>query len=100
MAILFYISLFLYVSALSVAAKVIDFDFWARIVVGKTFFQTGKLLSFDFQSFGPTREWFDHEWGASLIFYSVLDKFGDWGILLFKTIILFLVFFIITIKVR
>lgn len=96
MAILFYISLFLYVSALSVAAKVIDFDFWARIVVGKTFFQTGKLLSFDFQSFGPTREWFDHEWGASLIFYSVLDKFGDWGILLFKTIILFLVFFIIT----
>lgn len=96
MIVIFYISLFLYVASLSLITKNIDFDFWARIVVGKTFFQTGKLLNFDFQSFGPTRQWFDHEWGSSLIFYQILDKFGDTGIFVFKTVILFLVFFIIS----
>ena len=54
---------------MSVITNVVDFDLWARIVVGKTFFQTGELLNFDFQSFGPTRQWFDHEWGSSLVFY-------------------------------
>ncbi len=96
MIILFYIALFLYVSTISVTSAIIDYDFWARIIVGKTFFQTGKLLNFDFQSFGPTRQWFDHEWGSSLIFYQILDKFGDKGIFIFKAITIFLVYFIIT----
>ena len=43
----------------------------------KLFFKHGELLNFDFQSFGPTRQWFDHEWGSSLVFYQILDKFGD-----------------------
>lgn len=96
MIIIFYISLFLYIATLSIAANIIDYDFWARLIVGKTFFQTGKLLNFDFQSFGPTRQWFDHEWGSSLIFYSILDKFGDKGIIFFKIIMIFIVYFIIT----
>ena len=96
MIILFYISLFLYIATLSISVNIIDYDLWARLVVGKTFFQTGKLLNFDFQSFGPTRQWFDHEWGSSLIFYSILDKFGDVGIIIFKTLAIFLTYFIIT----
>lgn len=96
MIIIFYAALFLYIMTLSVTTNIIDFDFWARLVVGKTFFQTGKLLNFDFQSFGPTRQWFDHEWGSSLIFYQILDKFGDTGIIIFKAIVLFLTYFIIT----
>ncbi len=96
MIILFYIALFLYISTISIIPTIIDYDFWARIVVGKTFFQTGKLLNFDFQSFGPTRQWFDHEWGSSIIFYQILDKFGDKGIFIFKAVTIFMVYFIIT----
>ena len=96
MIIVFYISLFLYIANISLISTNIDPDFWARIIVGKTFFQTGTLLNFDFQSFGPTRQWFDHEWGASLIFYSILDKFGDVGIITFKIVIVFVTYFILT----
>jgi len=96
MIVIFYISLFLYIFTISICTNGVDFDFWARLVVGKTFFQTGTLLNFDFQSFGPTRQWFDHEWGSSLIFYSILDKFGDIGIIIFKTILIFLTYFLIT----
>ncbi len=96
MIIIFYISLFLYITLISLVPTIIDFDLWARLIVGKTFFQTGKLLNFDFQSFGPTRQWFDHEWGSSLIFYSILDKFGDVGIYIFKAIVIFLIYFTIT----
>ena len=96
MTILFYISLFLYTFTVSVISNVVDYDLWARIVVGKTFFQTGKLLNFDFQSFGPTRQWFDHEWGSSLVFYQILEHFGDFGLIVFKAIVLFIVFFILT----
>ena len=96
MSVLFYISLFLYTFTMSVITNGVDFDFWARIVVGKTFFQTGELLNYDFQSFGPTRQWFDHEWGSSLVFYQILDKFGDFGLIVFKSIMIFITFFILT----
>lgn len=96
MSALFYISLFLYTFTLSVVTNIVDFDFWARIVVGKTFFQTGKLLNYDFQSFGPTRQWFDHEWGSSLVFYQILDKFGSFGLIVFKSLMIFITFFILT----
>ena len=96
MIIVFYISLFLYIFTLAISANIVDFDFWARLAVGKTFFQTGSLLNFDFQSFGPTRQWFDHEWGASLIFYSILDNFGEVGLIVFKSILIFITYFIIT----
>lgn len=74
----------------------VDYDFWARLIVGKTFFQTGTLLNFDFQSFGPTRQWFDHEWGSSLIFYGILDNFGETGLIIFKIIMNFLIIFMVT----
>ena len=96
MVIFFYIALFLYISTLSILTKEVDFDFWARLIVGKTFFQTGSLMNFDFQSFGPTRQWFDHEWGSSLIFYTILDKFGEIGLFVFKILILFATYFILT----
>ncbi len=96
MIIIFYVSLFLYTLTMSIIANVVDFDLWARVVVGKTFFQTGKLLNFDFQSFGPTRQWFDHEWGSSLVFFQIVDKFGDFGLIIFKAIIIFITLVILT----
>jgi len=96
MNILFYSALFSYILTLSIIQSAVDPDFWARIIVGKTFFQTGTLLNYDFLSFGPTRRWFDHEWGSSLIFYQILDKFGDFGLIIFKAVMIFAIYFIIT----
>ncbi len=88
--------MFLYISTISIMSTYVDYDFWARLIVGKTFFQTGTLLNFDFQSFGPTRQWFDHEWGSSLIFYGILDNFGETGLIIFKIIMNFLIIFMVT----
>lgn len=74
----------------------IDFDFWARLVVGKSFFQTGTLFNYEFQSYGTTHQFIDHEWGSSLVFFLVQNYFGDIGLFLFKSTIIFLTIFLIT----
>lgn len=53
----------------------VDYDFFARLIVGKTYFQTGDILKYDFLSYSKTHPWYDHEWGASLIFYFVTRPF-------------------------
>lgn len=93
MDLLFYLSILLFVGIFSTLDINIDFDFWARLVVGKSFFQTGTLFPFEFQSFGKTHEFIDHEWGSSLIFYLVQNNFGDIGLYIFKTLIIFLTIF-------
>ena len=94
--IIFYIALFCLIIIFSTLDLNVDFDFWARLIVGKTFFQTGSLLNNDFYSFGPTKEFIDHEWGSSLIFYLIQKNFSEIGIFLFKILIIFFTFFIIT----
>ena len=78
----------------------IDFDFWARLIVGKNFFQTGTLFNNDFLSFGSRHEFIDHEWGSSLIFYLIQNYFGDVGLFIFKSLIIFLTVFIIVKIIR
>ncbi|MBQ4645773.1 MAG: hypothetical protein IJB79_00330 [Candidatus Gastranaerophilales bacterium] len=93
---IFYLTLFLFISLFGAIDNGIDYDFWARLVVGKSFFQTGTLFNQDFYSYGTTHEFIDHEWGSSLIFYLLQDNFGDIGLYIFKTLMLCLTFFIIT----
>lgn len=93
---LFYLTLFLFLAIFGAIDTQIDYDFWARLIVGKSFFQTGTLFNQDFYSYGTTHEFIDHEWGSSLIFYLLQSNFGDVGLYFFKTIMLFLVFFVIT----
>ena len=98
----FYITLFLFILIFGSLDINIDYDFWARLIVGKSFFQTGTLFHNDFYSFGTTHEFIDHEWGSSLIFYLIQNYFGDFGLFLFKSILIFLTFFLMakTIKLK
>lgn len=93
---LFYITFFMFILTFSTLAKNYDYDFWARLIVGKHIFQTGAVLKQDFLSYTPTHLWIDHEWGSSAIFYFVLKYFSAAGILLLQSILIFLIFFFIT----
>ncbi len=93
---IFYITLFLFIVLFGSLDINIDYDFWARLIVGKSFFQTGILFNNDFYSFGKTHLFIDHEWGSSLIFYLIQNFFGDVGLFLFKVLMIFLTFFLIT----
>lgn len=96
MEFIFYLTLFLFVLLFGSMDNGIDYDFWARLIVGKSFFQTGELFQHDFYSYGTTHSFIDHEWGSSLIFYLIQSNFNDIGIFLFKSIITFLgIFFLI-----
>ena len=97
---IFYLTLGLFILLFGTLDNNIDFDFWARLVVGKSFFQTGELFNYDFQSFGTTHKFIDHEWGSSLIFYLIQNYFGDIGIYIFKSLIIFLTIFTITKIIR
>lgn len=97
---IFYLTLFLFVALFGSIDNMIDYDFWARLIVGKSFFQTGQLFNHDFYSYGTTHQFIDHEWASSLIFYLVQNNFGDIGIYFFKTLIVFLTFFIAAKAIR
>ena len=100
MDLIFYLTLALFILLFGTLDNNIDYDFWARLIVGKNFFQTGTLFDFDFQSWGSTHKFIDHEWGSSLIFYLIQNHFGDIGIYFFKSIIIFLTIFTITRIIR
>lgn len=96
MIFIFYLTLFLFIFGYGLYYNAIDNDFFARLIVGKTYFQTGDLLNWDFLSYTPTHRFVDHEWGSSLIFYFLQSHFGDAGLLIFKAIIYFAIFFLIS----
>ena len=96
MDLIFYLAISFFVMIYSAIDNNIDYDFWARLVVGKSYFQTGELFNYDFQSYGTTHSFIDHEWGSSLIFYLVQNYFGDVGIYILKASLIFLTVFIIS----
>ena len=100
MDLIFYLTLGLFVLLFGTLDNNIDFDFWARLTVGKNFFQTGELFNNDFQSWGTTHTFIDHEWGSSLIFYLIQNHLGDIGIFFFKSAIIFLTLYTITKIIR
>lgn len=74
-----------------------DYDLWARLAVGKIYFQLGHLLNHDIFSFTPTNNlWIDHEWGSGVVFYFINQVFGTLGLFVFKTICVFLILFFIS----
>lgn len=93
--IIFYIIFFPCLLALNLLSDNYDYDFWARIVVGKHFMQTGHLLMHDIFSYTPTHTIIDHEWGSSIVFYLVQHFFSHMGLVFLQTIIIFLIFFLI-----
>jgi len=77
--------------------RVADWDLWARLTVGKVFFQTGRVLHHDFLSYTEKKPmWIDHEWGSGVVFYFLADHFGDIGLFVFKALSCFIVLFLIS----
>lgn len=100
MEFIFFATLFLYLFVVGALTDFVDYDFFARMIVGKTFFETGEVLKYDFLSYSKTHPWYDHEWGASLAFYFIQDNFGDVGLQLFKSILLLITFFFIVLIIK
>lgn len=62
-----------------------DNDLWARLAVGARAWHTATLWTRDVFAFTPTLpEWVDHEWGAGLIFFTVLKAGGSAGLMILK----------------
>ena len=84
-----YILLALFSFFLACQCKEYDFDLFARLIVGEHFVETGEFLYQDFLSYTPTHIWYDHEWGASIIFYLFYKYFGVVGFVIFQALALF-----------
>lgn len=92
-AILFYITLFLLILAFSTTANYFDYDLWARLIAGMGVVDGGHVLKADFLSYTPVHTWWDHEWGAGVIFYLVLKFLGPYSLIILQALMLFGIFF-------
>ena len=88
--------------AMTVKSTNYDFDLWARFIAGMAIVQTGQILKYDFLSYTPTHPWYDHEWGASVIFYLFQHYLGTTGLIVLQCLLFFGVMFMLskTIKLR
>ncbi len=98
---LFCVSAFLFIFWQTIVYNAVDMDYWARLLQGFAFLDTGHILKTDIFSYTNTHLWLDHEWGASIIF-AVVQKGGYTFILLFKSLLVFLTFFFMykAVKIR
>lgn len=92
-ALLFYVTLFVLILAYSVTTDNYDFDLWARLIAGMGVVDGGHVLTQDFLSYTPVHTWWDHEWGAGVIFYFFLKYFGPFSLILLQAFMLFGIFF-------
>lgn len=99
---LFYITLFLFILLVSFQSNMADYDLFARLLQGQAFWNLGNILHHDIFSYTPTHTWFDHEWGASVVFYGIFAKFSAFGLLFLKALMIFAIFFLVieTVKLR
>lgn len=97
---LFYITLFLLILAFSTTANNFDFDLWARLIAGMGVIDGGQVLKTDFLSYTPVHTWWDHEWGSGVIFYAILKLFGPYSLIVLQAIMIFLIFFVLSLIVK
>jgi hypothetical protein len=66
---------------------VVDGDLWARLAVGAYVWKTGTVMRHDPFAFTPTLpQWIDHEWGAGVVFFALLNWFGPMSLMIFKIV--------------
>lgn len=87
--ILLYIILFLFCIFLAASSLDYDYDLYARFIVAENFFDKGVFNYQDYLSYTPTHIWYDHEYGASLIYYLFYKCFGNFGLVLIQGILMF-----------
>lgn len=91
-----YIILFIFCIFLASCCKDYDYDLYARFIVGENFFEKGVFNYNDYLSYTPTHIWYDHEYGASLIYYLFFKYLGHFGLILIQGLLMFFTgFFII-----
>ena len=82
------VSLVLGASAFAVVLacyRVIDGDLWGRLAVGAHVWRTGTVMRHDVFAFTRTLpQWIDHEWGAGVLFFALLNWFGPASLMIFK----------------
>ncbi|MGA2603681.1 MAG: hypothetical protein ABSG14_05585 [Verrucomicrobiia bacterium] len=67
--------------------RVVDGDLWARLAVGAHVWKTGTVMRHDPFAFTPTLpRWTDHEWGAGVVFFALLNWFGPMSLMIFKIV--------------
>jgi hypothetical protein len=93
---LFYISLLLLCGSFSIIKNQTDLDLWHRMAVGKIFSQLGSVIYHDVFSYFPTKPlWIDHEWLSGVVFYNIGNYFGDFGFIVFRTLIFFAILLLV-----
>ncbi len=90
-----YIFIFIAICLCTVIYNTIDMDYWARLLQGNAFWQTGHILKSDPFSYTQTHLWIDHEWGSSVVFSLVQNIFGFTGILALRIFIVSVMFLLI-----
>lgn len=94
--IIFYLALFIIILVFSMNAASFDADLWARLIAGMGFVDGGHVLTQDFLSYTPVHTWYDHEWGAGVIFYFCLKYFGTYSLIILQALMIFGIFFFIS----
>lgn len=92
-ALLFYTTLFLLILVYSLTTNNYDFDLWARLIAGMGVIDGGHVLTQDFLSYTPVHTWWDHEWGAGVIFYAFLKYLGPFSLIILQALMIFGIFF-------
>lgn len=85
----FYILLALFCFFLACKCNEYDFDLYARLIVGEHIIEAKEFLYQDFLSYTPTHIWYDHEWGASVVFYLFYKYLGAIGFVIFQALAFF-----------
>jgi hypothetical protein len=68
--------------------NITDGDLWAKLAIGSTLWNTGHLLRHDVFAFTPTLpKYIDHEWGAGLVFYTLLQWFGPSSLIVLRMVL-------------
>lgn len=93
-ALLFYITLFLFILVYSTTASHVDYDLWARLIAGMGVIDGGHVLKTDFLSYTPVHTWWDHEWGSGVIFYACFKYLGAYSLIILQGLMIFGIFFI------
>ncbi len=68
--------------------NITDGDLWAKLAIGESVWKTGHILRHDVYAFTPTLpEYIDHECGAGVVFYYLLQWFGPASLIVLRMLL-------------
>jgi len=68
--------------------NITDGDLWAKLAIGSSLWNAGHLPRHDVYAFTPTLpQYIDHEWGAGVVFYALLQWFGPSSLIVLRMVL-------------